>query len=260
MSVKLYTATGIELAVKFWSFPGGERGCRIEDLGIMASHLDVDFRGSDDLIDMMMLADACQREYGTPMKARIRYMPYARQDRVSAPGESHSLKVAASIINSCGFTQVEIWDPHSDVTEALVNNARFVRQDELFKSFASENIELGCVLLSPDAGALKKIYKCADGKYNVICAQKLRDARTGKLGGCYIDTEDLALLRGREIWIVDDICDGGGTFIQLINYINERIPGTVVNLYVTHGIFSKGKDVLLQAGFRRVEAAVDWTE
>ena len=259
MSVKLFTSAGIEIPVKFWSFPGGERGCRIEE-NIMPYLIDVDFRGSDDLIDMLMLNDACRvLTVNQPLRARIRYMPYARQDRVSATGEAHSLRVAANIINSCNFDAVEIWDPHSDVTEALIKNAIFRRQEDLFHWLAAPNISRDAVLLAPDAGALKKIFKCADGKYDVYCAQKTRDARTGKLSGCYIAQEDLAMMDGCEIWIVDDICDGGGTFIQLIDYMKGRMAGDLnVNLFVTHGIFSKGKGVLYDAGFSQVVAANDW--
>ena len=48
-----------------------------------------------------------------------------------------------------------------------------------------------------------------------------------------------------DLIIVDDICDGGTTFIKLAQRIDEKIYGRYrLDLYVTHGIFSRGLDVL----------------
>lgn len=260
MSVKLITNDGDRIPVKFWSFPGGERGCRIEDVKMAPGWIDVDFRGSDDLIDMLMLRDAIRSQFGSRWRvcARVRYMPYARQDRVSCSGESHSLRVAASIINSCGFDRVEVWDPHSTVTEALVDNMIVTTQAELFHHFVDADID--AVMLAPDNGALKKIYDVAQGR-QVLCAEKTRDPATGKLSGCRVEQSAIDAMVGRQVWVVDDICDGGGTFIQLINYIRANCSQELdINLFVTHGIFSRGKQCLFDAGYRQVISANDWTQ
>jgi ribose-phosphate pyrophosphokinase len=50
-------------------------------------------------------------------------------------------------------------------------------------------------------------------------------------------------MKGPVKLIVDDICDGGATFIGIADAIHEKDPDADVRLYVTHGIFSKGIDV-----------------
>jgi ribose-phosphate pyrophosphokinase len=50
------------------------------------------------------------------------YLPYARQDRICSVGEAHSLKVVASLINNAKFDRVYVFDVHSDVSLALIDN------------------------------------------------------------------------------------------------------------------------------------------
>jgi ribose-phosphate pyrophosphokinase len=101
------------------------------------------------------------------------------------------------------------------------------------------------VFLSPDAGALKKVYKVADNfqsKYDVVVCSKHRDIN-GKLSKTTIPlTEELM---DKDLFIVDDLCDGGGTFVNLARTIkeNEQFKGRIY-LIVTHGIFSAGFETL----------------
>lgn len=85
------------IEVKFWSFPAGERGCRIEledeSLLLEEEHvflIRVDFRSSDDLIDLLLLNNAIRNMFVLASKidlvVHIPYFPYARQDRVMSPG------------------------------------------------------------------------------------------------------------------------------------------------------------------------------
>lgn len=98
------------------------------------------------------------------------------------------------------------------------------------------------LLISPDGGALKKIYKVAAylQNYEVIECSKSRNVKTGQLTGFKVYADDL---QGKDCLIVDDICDGGGTFLGLAKELKAKNAG---NLYlaVSHGIFSKGFDEL----------------
>jgi ribose-phosphate pyrophosphokinase len=98
-------------------------------------------------------------------------------------------------------------------------------------------------IISPDAGALKKIYDVAKhfGISNVTTASKVREMSTGTILRTELPTMDL---RGIEhIIVIDDICDGGRTFIELAKAIKE-ITEIPIYLIVTHGIFSAGYDEL----------------
>ena len=236
------------IEVKFWTFPGGERGVKIIDPILFWDdqiRVTCDFRSSDDLIDLLLLKDALDNFYkGKNTVLSIPYFPYARQDRRVAGNESHSMKVIARLINSCKFDSVRVVDPHSDVVEALIDNLSIMPQEECaWGVFTCSNQAIIDVLIAPDAGAAKKIYRFADmiGK-PVIVAQKEREAGTGKIIRSFIGDNELQSIQGKHAWIIDDICDGGASFLRLA----ESLTGTkTLNLYVTHGIFSKGKKVLL---------------
>lgn len=98
-------------------------------------------------------------------------------------------------------------------------------------------------LISPDAGSNKKIFdlaKLIDYDGEIIRCDKLRDIVTGNIIETIVYKDDL---NGKDCLIVDDICDGGRTFIQLATALKQKNCGKIY-LIVTHGIFSYGFDVL----------------
>lgn len=231
---------------KEWTFPAGERGVRVKtDTFTESCTVDLHFKGSDSLIDMLLTVDALRRQYGKHLKISLNtpYFPYARQDRRMQEGESHSLRVIADLVNSCGFSEVCVVDPHSDVVEAVVNNLKITPQHEAVMQVLPDIAMNYDYLVAPDAGALKKIYKLSHiTGIPVVCATKVRDPSTGDISGVFISEGEYETLRGKRILIVDDICDGGGTFITL----SAALPAECKrDLYITHGIFSKGKEQLL---------------
>lgn len=127
------------------------------------------------------------------------------------------------------------------MTPALLDNVKVI-QNHAFVKQCLETIPEEVVLVSPDAGALKKIYKVSEylGGIPVIECSKKRDVRTGQLSGFSVYEEDL---KGKHCVVVDDICDGGGTFLGLATALKEKNAGKL-SLIVSHGIFSKGFDPL----------------
>ena len=239
--------------MKTWTFPAGERGVRIDTNRSVDSTyiITCNFRGSDSIIDLLLETDAVRRTYpDARIELSIPYFPYARQDRIMQPGESHSLKVIANLINSLGFSSVTVVDPHSDVVEALLDRVKIVTQTAAIESTISKEVlESYDYFIAPDAGAAKKIWKTAI-KYGkpVVCAQKQRDLATGTITSTRIDSSDCIALAGARALVIDDICDGGRTFIEL----RRALPSsTKTDLYVTHGIFSAGRE-LLDAAFDQI--------
>ena len=157
------------------------------------------------------------------------------------PGEPLSVKVYADIINMLGFRKVIVFDPHSDVTPAVLDNCEVI-PNHRFIELITKKITSPVLLVSPDAGALKKIYKVSEflGGVEVVECGKRRDVRTGNLAGFTVHADDLG---GKDCLIVDDICDGGGTFIGLANVLKSKNAGKLY-LAVSHGIFSRGFDEL----------------
>jgi ribose-phosphate pyrophosphokinase len=99
-------------------------------------------------------------------------------------------------------------------------------------------------LVSPDAGAYKKIFDVAQ-KFNIdniITASKVRDIKTGAILRTEVPTLDQH--KDLKYIIIDDICDGGRTFTELAKVMKESRPTAKIYLVVTHGIFSAGFDEL----------------
>jgi ribose-phosphate pyrophosphokinase len=181
------------------------------------------------------------------------YVPYflgARSDRKFLAGQSNYLKtVVCPIINSQNFSRVTILDPHSDVLEACLNNFQKITNVNFASASIKDISKDKITLISPDAGALKKIYDVATAVEcnDVIVANKLRDMATGRI----IRTEVPGLddtPGQRKFVICDDICDGGRTFVEIAKAIRDIRPKEIFNdkiyLVVTHGIFSAGFEEL----------------
>ena len=187
------------------------------------------------------------------------YTPYfigARSDRKFLNGQSNYLKtVICPIINSQNFNRVTILDPHSDVLEACLNNFQKIINVN-FASTSIKNIGVDKItLISPDAGALKKIYDVAKAVEcnDVIVANKLRDMATGKIirtevPGLSNDISFSGIPKSKTFVIIDDIIDGGRTFVEIAKVIRDSRPKEIFNdkiyLVVTHGIFSDGFEEL----------------
>lgn len=198
-----------------------------------------------DFMKLVLLLDACKRQGSIINNLYIPYFPGARQDRVMNQGESLSVKVYADIINSFNIKKVSVLDPHSDVTPALINNCFVYSNYHLVAQSLKDIKPDEFHLVSPDAGANKKIKDLAKSldffyKFDVVKCDKTRDVSTGKITGFEVYSEDL---KGKPCIIVDDICDGGGTFLGLAEELKQKNAGDLY-LIVTHGIFSKGFESL----------------
>lgn len=216
-------------------------------------------KSSDDVMSLLLTVDAVRRiNSQTQIKLTLPYVPYARQDRVCEKGEALSIVVMAKLINSLNCRKVIISDPHSDVTSALIKNVEiktitdFVRASALEQLIHKENLEL----ISPDAGAEKKIRKLAQSLNNVnmIAASKVRDTATGRI----LETHVMDVKPNQAYLIADDICDGGRTFIELAKVLKNN-GASDLYLYVTHGIFSKGLAELNQY-FKRIYCVNSWLD
>lgn len=179
------------------------------------------------------------------VELHISYLMAARMDRVMLDGEPFSLKVVSGIINQGHFKKVKIFDPHSEVSIALIERSYAVANHDFVKDALDDYFKryrrVSFCLVSPDAGALKKIHKLAQqlNIENVVECMKERDLKTGALTNFKTTSENL---EGLTCFIVDDICDGGGTFAGTAKMLLEKGASKVV-LVVSHGIFSKGTNI-----------------
>lgn len=229
------------------NFPGGEVNVSLPNITINDNiFIKVWLHDSEGVIALAQLKSILDDMHIKNIKLLMGYVPYARQDRVCNKGESLAIKVFANLINEMNFSQVIIVDPHSDVTPALLNNVRIVDKSHIFHSRNIDLSKIDC-LVAPDAGASKEVQKlCQYFNKSFIQGAKIRDPSTGELSGFSYQGN----VAGKRLLIVDDICDGGGTFVGLASELKKGKPESI-QLYVTHGMFTKGLN-LLQSLFDRI--------
>jgi ribose-phosphate pyrophosphokinase len=255
-TINLVDEQASEVKYKILRFPDGQQNI-VLDLKEIEEELDGSY---DSLVsfnivtrlnswkdlELIFATTACLRDCGFCKNIHL-VMPYllgSRSDRKFEEGGNNYLKdVICPLINYLEFDDVTIFDPHSDVTEALINRVNIESNVEFIKWVLNEldgNVNVIC----PDAGAQKKIWKVCE-ECNIpefISASKHRDIRTGKITHTYVPIEIKHL--GNDYLIIDDICDGGRTFIEIAKEILKIEPTARIYLAVSHGIFSAGFDEL----------------
>lgn len=253
MTIQLY-AGNVQQDVKISTFKGGEVQVKITPTNLYqdwgkydVKHMKIraDIRNSDDIMALLLVTDAARRQFNNPsIELEMPYIPYARQDRVCSPGEALSMKVFADLINSQKYDLVRVWDPHSDVSTALINNCEVYDVNVWAWRVLGrlKRAKEDVVLVSPDAGANKKVLAAAQflKAPNVVRADKKRDTATLAITGTVVYSEHVG---DKDFLILDDICDGGRTFVELAKVLRPLTNGKIY-LYVTHGIFSYGFDEL----------------
>lgn len=243
-----------QIKYKISQFPDGQQTIDLidwNDLVIYDDAVKISSRlNSFKDLELIICATAAIRNI-KPNREIALYVPYfmgARSDRKFVDGGVNYLKqVICPIINSLNFVTVITLDPHSDVLEACLNNYEKLDNHTVVKYALTEidnkkDAQERICLVSPDAGAYKKIFDVAK-KFqiqNIVTANKVRDMRSGKI----LKTElpNLPGLVGDDMQyvIIDDICDGGRTFNELAKAIREQRADAKIYLVVTHGIFSAG--------------------
>ena len=240
-----------EIKYQISKFPDGQQSVTITDAPAFLQGHDVMISSRlNSFKDLELIICTTQALRNMAVSTVSLYVPYflgARSDRKFSEGGINYLKqVICPIINSQNFTSVLVLDPHSDVLEACINNFEKLDNHTVVKYALTDidnrnGAQERTVLVSPDAGAYKKIFDVAQ-KFdirNVVTAMKHRDIRTGKITHTEIPNID-QYGANHNFVIVDDICDGGRTFTELAKAIQNEIPDAKIYLVVTHGIFSAG--------------------
>lgn len=232
--------------VKRLTFPGGEVNIQLPAVIKPPFKVHAWLQSSDDIMSLLLVQDALKRHHDQGIKHLVMpYLPYARQDRVCNVGEALSRQVFIDVVMPyVNPATIKVYHPHSD---GLPHAWEVVPLYALFKDTL---LTKNSVLVIPDKGAIEDVTAVA--LYNnleFIQGTKTREVTTGKLSGFDCDFRGVDC-KDKDLWILDDICDGGGTFLGLLEILKTKNPRTV-NLYTTHGIYSKGLDVLC-SNFDRV--------
>ena len=274
-NLNLVYSTNSDIDYKISNFPDGQQDITIltkpdfglnywskEPVKIMSR-----FNSFKDLELMICATKALRRLKVKEIHLYIPYLLGARSDRKFVyGGTSYLVDVIAPIINAQGYESVTVIDVHSDVASACINNLVILTNVSLVKFVIGhiKKFEVGdtipsvglnkFIIVSPDAGSVKKIYNVAESidydKNNILTCSKYRDT-DGNLTKTNVPLSVYDV--NKDLVIIDDICDGGRTFINIVESIKQTRSLSSVDqpdnygkiyLIVTHGIFSSGFDTL----------------
>lgn len=244
---------GIPLSKSF-KFSGGEIQIQLPELKPESNKIIVEtiLDSSDKIMELVMVKEALTYYYSTyHTELIIYYFPYARQDRRCVDRESFSGVAFCDLLNTLNFHTVKIADIHSkELLPFFKSKVELITQLDIFKTYP-QILDGVDVLISPDRGALLKVKEIAN-HFNIhyTFAEKIRNPNNGRIEHCEIQCF-VHHLKDKNILIIDDIIDGGATFITLIEKLKEHKPKSIA-LYATHGIFSKGFEIFENIGLRKV--------
>ncbi len=208
---------------------------------LQEGNLDVHLRGNsyEDLFAIATIKEAWDAENSTNKTATASLTLYCligqRSDRRFNAKESFDLKVIARFINAMNFDKVAILHPHSAISLAMIENActlsHFPFVKKAFDAIGNP------VLVSPDAGAYKTTHEIAEKLgADLVPSNKVRVEGAPQIS---IQGD----VKGKRCLIVDDIADGGRTFMLLAKALKEQGAAKVF-LYVTHAQFNYGFEEL----------------
>ncbi len=229
---------------KSFTFPDGQPHLElqlIQDEWREAT-IETAIRNPKELFETLLLADALRGAGYYNINLDIRYLMGARMDRVMGLGQPFTLQVVCRTLNAQGFRKVRILDPHSEAACNMLGASKVYPMEGLKK--AIDNCHM---VVIPDKGATSRVAEILNNiSYPVLTRQahKHRNPATGALSGFSVD--DPSSLKDCHLLIIDDICDGGGTFTGLAKVLIDA-GALRVSLFVTHGIFSKGTQLGLSA-------------
>jgi ribose-phosphate pyrophosphokinase len=258
ITFKAKTSKGeiINSALSAFRFPAGEAHLKREDRRDLEPTEIAILTPSpeslhDDLFAVAMWSDYLLQQSETKQRVLlIPYVPGARADR----GTPFGAFVYADFITYLNLSQIVVFDPHSATIVDLLNDRSdseitVVSSAELLATPAARQyLLLGqyAGIIAPDKGARDRAKAVADlAGLPVFTASKTRDFETGKLKG--FEIEDLP--ESGRLLIVDDICDGGGTFMGIA--AASGLPKDRLDLFVSHGVFS-GNAAQLETAFNTV--------
>ena len=236
-----YGAAGIEV---IW-LPAGEPHVKMKERETPHAHIYAKLRSSADVVAFMAVCSALENQ-GVNRHVFMPYLPGARQDRVQANG-CFTAEMFARMFAPAVTTLTAV-DIHSNAAAMAYGNKldlHVLPLEPIAKSLLESRSMTYDALVVPDAGAISRGESLAAylGIKELIYCQKYRDPDTGAVKIEAFDN-DWSIDADSRLLIADDICDGGGTFLQIADQIHAVDDQIDIDLFVTHGIFSQGFDEL----------------
>ena len=192
---------------------------------------------NDNLMELLIMADALRRSSASRITAVIPYFGYARQDRRSKARTPISAKLVANLLVEAGVERILTLDLHATQIQGFFD----IPVDNLYAApvFALDIIhqfsdELNDVMVvSPDVGGVARARELAKRINVPLSIVDKRRERAGEVAEMTI----IGDVTGKKCIIVDDICDTAGTLCKAAEVLIEN-GAAEVHSYITHGVLS----------------------
>jgi ribose-phosphate pyrophosphokinase len=237
LAEKIAKSYGVELGkVTISKYSDGEFQPSFEESirGLRVFLICSTFPSTDNLMELLLMIDAAKRASARHITAVIPYFGWARQDRKDKPRVPIGAKLVAKLLEAAGATRIMTMDLHADQIQGFFEKP----VDHLFASTIFlqhvKDMKLdNLTIASPDMGGSKRAYAYSKflGSDVVICYKHRKAANV--VGGMELIGE----VKGRNVILVDDMVDTGGTLTKAADMMMER--GAIsVRAICTHAILS----------------------
>ena len=252
--------TCLSTSVEEFNFPDGQPHIKVKEF---LPALNCRIANSDDLVKVCLLLDVYSRAK-KPLDLTILYVMGERMDRAISENEPNSCDVICKMLQTQADKMdgtITLLSPHSDVVHLNIQGCSDRTEDEmmtesvfydkavknylLFTGVSQQEVEYRTTeftIVFPDKGAKARIGETPIMRWwpnaNLVTMEKVRELSTGKINGIKI-SEGKPL---KKCVILDDLCDGGATFIGASKALREA-GAEQICLAVTKGVFSKGYDL-----------------
>lgn len=189
---------------------------------------------ADNLMELLIMIDAAKRASARRVNAVIPYFGYGRQDRKDQPRVSITAKLVANLITKAGADRVITMDLHASQIQGffdipvdhLYGSAVFMKK---FRKLRIPNLAVA----SPDVGGIKMARAYAKRLHSDLI---LLDKRRPKPNVAEV-MNIIGEVKGKNILIIDDLIDTGGTFVNAVIALKEKGAKAIYGA-CTHAVFS----------------------
>ena len=192
---------------------------------------------NDNLMELLIMADALKRSSASRITAVIPYFGYARQDRRSKARTPISAKLIANMIVQSGIERVLTMDLHATQIQGFfdipVDNlyASPIFSLDILHQFQNDIDDL--MIVSPDVGGVARARELASRLGAPLSIVDKRREKAGEVSEMTV----IGDVKGKQCLIVDDICDTAGTLCKAAEVIKQN-GASEVHAYITHGVLS----------------------
>jgi len=207
---------------------------RGEDVFILQS---TSYPANDNLMELLIIADALHRSSARRITAVLPYFGYARQDRKSASRTPISAKLVANLITTSGINRVVTLDLHAAQIQGFFD----IPTDNLYaapvmvRDIQRHYTPGSVMIVSPDVGGVARARATAQ---RIGADLAIVDKRRPKAGVSEV-MNIIGDVSGKQCILIDDIADSGGTLVNAAAAL-LKAGATSVSAYVSHGVLSNG--------------------